>query len=117
MAVVAPRDRRNPGSGNGRSLNGDGALFCLSYVSTQCRPFPVGELTELLEKAREFNDSQEITGLLLHREDSFFQILEGRESAVRALFENICADERHERIEVVAEGCLLYTSDAADDRT
>jgi hypothetical protein len=42
----------------------------------------------------------------LHREDSFFQILEGEEDAVRELFGRICTDPRHERIELVAEGAI-----------
>ena len=61
-------------------------------------------LRELLETSRENNQRAGLTGLLLHRDDSFFQILEGDKAAVRSLFEKIAADPRHTRIEVVAEG-------------
>ena len=104
--MVAPRNRRAAGNGSGQPPSGDRPLFSLSYVSTQCRPFPADELQLLLLKARSFNDAKGITGLLLHREDSFFQILEGDEAAVRELFASICEDPRHERVEVVAEGAI-----------
>jgi hypothetical protein len=62
------------------------------------------ELRTLLEHARDRNQSLGITGILLHREDSFFQILEGDEDEVCQLYERIAADDRHERIEIVTEG-------------
>ena len=81
-----------------------GALYCLSYVSTQARPMSNADLVELLEDARDKNARLGITGLLLHRDDSFFQILEGEEEEVRGLFERISADVRHDRVEVVSQG-------------
>ena len=42
--------------------------------------------------------------LLLHREDSFFQVLEGEEDVVRQVFDKIQRDPRHERIKVLFEG-------------
>lgn len=82
----------------------DRDLFCLSYVSTECEPLGEGGLLELLETARVHNAGANITGLLLHRDESFFQILEGAEKVVRDLFARIKLDPRHERVEIVAEG-------------
>ncbi|MEE4276901.1 MAG: BLUF domain-containing protein, partial [Halieaceae bacterium] len=81
-----------------------GALYCISYVSTQTQHMDNDELLALLEIAREKNQSLGITGILLHREDSFFQILEGGEDEVCELYETIAADPRHDRIEIVTEG-------------
>ena len=81
-----------------------GALYCLSYVSTQSRPMTGDDLVTLLSHCREANAKIGVTGMLLHRGDSFFQILEGGEEEVRGLFDIISRDERHERIEVVTEG-------------
>ena len=50
------------------------------------------------------NQELDITGLLLHREGSFFQVLEGEEDAVRQVFDKIQRDPRHERIKVLFEG-------------
>ncbi|MEM9313551.1 MAG: BLUF domain-containing protein [Pseudomonadota bacterium] len=81
-----------------------GAIYCLSYVSTQTQAFGNGDLLQLLHAAREKNARLGITGLLLHRDDSFFQILEGGEEEVLQLFERISKDERHQRVEIVTEG-------------
>lgn len=62
------------------------------------------DLVALLSHSREANAKIGVTGMLLHRDDSFFQILEGGEEEVRGLFDIISRDERHERIEVVTEG-------------
>lgn len=79
-------------------------LYCLSYVSTQSEPFGGEALRALLKAARSNNQRFGITGLLLHRRDSFFQILEGDRDIVRWLFDRIMNDPRHERVEVVVEG-------------
>lgn len=91
---------------DGQSRDGS-ALYCLSYVSTQRSNMGNAELLEILEKARIKNESLGITGLLLHRGDSFFQILEGGCDEVTALFEVIRADPRHLRVEVVTEGPVV----------
>lgn len=87
-----------------RSPEHGGALYCLSYVSTQSRPMTSVDLLGLLKHCRESNARIGVTGMLLHRDDSFFQILEGGEDEVRGLFAKISRDERHDRIEVVTEG-------------
>ncbi len=79
-------------------------LYHLGYVSTQTHPMGGKELLKILKSARRSNEDVEITGLLLHREDSFFQVLEGEEDAVRQVFDKIQGDPRHERIKVLFEG-------------
>jgi hypothetical protein len=79
----------------------DADLYRLGYVSTQTRPMEAGDLIDLLNVARDANKELGVTGMLLHREDSFFQVIEGTRENVLALFERICSDPRHQRVEVL----------------
>jgi hypothetical protein len=64
------------------------------------------DLIDVLETARYSNEQRDITGLLLHREDSFLQVLEGDEDDVRDTFERIKGDQRHCRVKLLFEGPL-----------
>jgi len=79
-------------------------LYRLGYVSTQTRPIGTQEMLSLLQQAREANRECDVTGLLLHRENSFFQVLEGPERAVLEVFEKLKGDPRHQRIELLFQG-------------
>jgi hypothetical protein len=46
----------------------------------------------------------DLTGLLLHKDDRFVQVLEGREQVVRQLFATIQQDARHQAINILFEG-------------
>ena len=91
---------------DGADLEGGSSLYCLSYVSTQSEHMGNDELLAILEKSRVKNASLGITGLLMHRDDSFFQVLEGDREAVLTLFDTIRADKRHRRVEIVSEGTV-----------
>ena len=92
---------------------GTGGLFQLAYVSTLCEPMSSGEVVDLLGKARAYNQSRDVTGLLLMRGDSFFQVLEGCIDDVQTVFERVTADPRHHRIEVLFRE-PLYEREFAD---
>lgn len=79
-------------------------VYHLGYVSTQTMPLGSQELLGLLEAARKRNRGLGLTGVLLHRQDSFFQVLEGESSSVRQVFDSIQRDRRHHRVEVLFEG-------------
>jgi hypothetical protein len=72
-------------------------VHCI-YSSQSTHDFTVEELTALLANAREANARQGISGMLLHCDGSFFQILEGERAAVDAVFERIANDPRHTRV-------------------
>lgn len=72
-------------------------IHCI-YSSAATREFTPAELADLLKKAREFNELHDLTGMLLYAEGSFFQVLEGPEEVVAALYENIEKDKRHEQV-------------------
>ena len=67
----------------------------LSYFSHATSPMDDDELLALLNKARAKNFRRGIGGLLLYRDASFLQILEGRAADVEAAYETISKDPRH----------------------
>jgi hypothetical protein len=79
-------------------------LYHLGYVSTQTGFMSADDILRLLAVGRERNERNDITGLLLHRDDSFFQVLEGEADRVRQVFESIKRDRRHHRVEMLFEG-------------
>ena len=79
-------------------------LFHLGYVSTETGDIGSAGMVELLTEARRINTSRDITGLLLHRDRSFYQVMEGAEDIVRETFDRIEKDERHTEIDVLFEG-------------
>jgi len=70
----------------------------LAYSSLATRQFDHESLVELLTLARKFNESHDITGMLLYVDESFFQILEGDPDELHALYERIEHDNRHAKI-------------------
>ena len=91
--VTSPQQAQNPD-----------ALFHLGYVSTEAIKFSDEALVALLSEARSANTDRDVTGLLLYREGSFYQVLEGSESAVMATFQDIEGDPRHKEVRVLFNG-------------
>ena len=80
------------------------ALYHLGYVSTEAVKFSEEALVALLSEARNANADRDVTGLLLYREGSFYQVLEGSESAVMATFHDIEGDPRHKEVRILFNG-------------
>ncbi|MBL8889016.1 MAG: BLUF domain-containing protein [Planctomycetaceae bacterium] len=76
-------------------------LVRVIYVSGATVPFSEDDFSELMSGAREKNARLGISGILLFREGSFLQVLEGPSVAVDWLFETIQRDPRHSRLLVV----------------
>jgi hypothetical protein len=70
-------------------------LYTAVYVSSAVSPWTSSQLTTLLEQSRAKNTTLGITGLLLHRDGTFLQVLEGDEDVVRRLYAQIAQDPRH----------------------
>lgn len=64
-------------------------------------------LVDLLRYARARNTEERLSGLLLHVDGSFIQVLEGPTDAVDAAFDRISADPRHSRIVVLTRGPIV----------
>ncbi len=73
-------------------------LILLAYTSIAAHHMTHDELLSLLNSARTCNQRQGITGMLLYMDDCFFQVLEGEEQLVDALYEKICLDERNHHV-------------------
>ena len=71
------------------------------YASAASRAFDTEELAELLQAARDTNAKLGLTGMLLHAEGSFFQVLEGQADVVDALYAKIERDQRHEQVTLI----------------
>ena len=74
------------------------ALIQLVYASVATKPLTGEELNELVAAARANNARLGITGLLLYKNESFLQVLEGEEGKTSRLFEKIRMDSRHDSV-------------------
>jgi hypothetical protein len=97
MAAHRPADRRLP-----RQLSVD-ALIHLIYASTALRRLDAPALLGLLEQSRQDNAACGVTGLLLHEDGHFFQVLEGPQSVVEALYARIRQDPRHHKTVLIVQ--------------
>ena len=66
------------------------------------------DLADLLTRAREKNEHNSVTGMLLYKDGRFIQLLEGHEEQVRESFERICKDERHTAVEMLWHRYVQY---------
>jgi len=81
-------------------------LVHLAYVSTQTGEMSARDLLELLTTARQVNTERHLTGLLLHKNRSYFQVLEGSRAEVDRTFAAIEQDGRHHGVEVLFDESL-----------
>ncbi|MGI4886919.1 MAG: BLUF domain-containing protein [Janthinobacterium lividum] len=82
----------------------DGRVHHVLYRSRAVRPFSDGQLTDLLEQSRAWNEPRDLTGLLVYSRDGHFvQIIEGDALEVHALFARILRDPRHEQVTLLSE--------------
>ena len=79
-------------------------LLSLVYVSTARTRLRETELEQLLSLCRACNQQNAVTGVLLYNDGNFMQYLEGPDTAVRQIYQRICADPRHgQLIELMLE--------------
>lgn len=82
-------------------LKDDTKLIHLIYCSASVKPMGYSELGHILQRARENNLKNNITGILLYSEGSFLQVLEGSSNSVEQIFQSICSDRRHDNITMI----------------
>jgi len=73
-------------------------LIHLVYSSDASVAFSDLAVKALLEGARRNNSALGVTGVLLHIDSSFLQVLEGELTVVESLYEKIGLDKRHTRV-------------------
>jgi hypothetical protein len=74
------------------------------YASTASQVFTKPELQALLQEIRQKNIELGITGMLLHKDGNFMQVLEGEQEALTRLLTNIERDSRHRGLLVLLRG-------------
>lgn len=79
-------------------------IYRIIYLSAATELFPDDEIGNLLEISRHNNRDAGITGMMLYHDGSFFQVLEGDEPAVTALYARICRDPRNHRHTLLWQG-------------
>lgn len=87
-------------------------IFYLIYNSVESNPFDADMIKILLNQGRDFNEQNDITGILLYvkgqkitkSKGRFMQLLEGDERIVRKLYNKITNDARHESITLLQIG-------------
>jgi hypothetical protein len=94
-------------------INGN-KFYYLIYVSQAVKPMSDEDHLKLVEQSYFNNKELEITGLLLYQSKGeadahigrYMQLLEGRESEIKLLFQKISSDSRHNRVTLINEGYL-----------
>jgi hypothetical protein len=76
------------------------------YRSSAVEPMSNAELLELLGRARVVNTEMGLTGVLLHADGSFFQVLEGEPDAVDELYPRIARDRRHQNVVMIVREAI-----------
>lgn len=77
--------------------------FAISYLSTANRDINQDEVAELLDLTEVRNITAGVNGLLIYSDGNFFEVIEGEETKIKELFENIKEDPRHRNIMIVFE--------------
>ncbi|MBO9674085.1 MAG: BLUF domain-containing protein [Sphingobacteriaceae bacterium] len=87
-------------------------IFYLIFTSVESSLFSSDKLKALLNQCKDFNNRNNITGILLYvrglqitkSKGRFMQLLEGDERIIRRLFKKIVNDERHESVVLLQIG-------------
>ncbi len=73
----------------------EATVIQMIYVSAATGPFSTAQLEALLQTSRDNNEAVGVSGMLLHDDGTFLQVLEGPEDEVESLYERIGRDTRH----------------------
>ena len=77
-------------------------LTRLVYISRAVGPQTTTVTTQILETARAFNKSHNLTGVLCQGKGLYVQVLEGERSVINSLYRRIVADNRHDQTDIVS---------------
>ena len=81
-------------------------LFYTIYASSAQIRLSQGDLLELLKKARISNEAHGLTGMLLYRNGTYLQYLEGQRADVDGLLRRLREDPRHKAMRILREGAV-----------
>jgi len=77
------------------------ALRRIVYTSQASEQFSKRSLLDLLHESRAFNTIDNISGVLMHRNGYFLQVIEGESEAVDNLFKRLLRDPRHNEVKII----------------
>jgi Sensors of blue-light using FAD len=75
----------------------------LLYVSNAARDIPASDLDDILTEARARNAGRGLSGILIHVDGGFLQILEGARETVMQVYGRIAQDKRHSHPHVLVD--------------
>jgi len=79
-------------------------MYELVYQSVSVANMTAGELTRMVTAARKFNETQNISGVLIFDGEKFLQILEGEKSCIEEVYGKIKNDKRHKNVNTMWRG-------------
>jgi len=85
-------------------------LISLTFISTPTLPFSFLGLSRLLCHIYLNNQTNDITGILIFKDNQFTQILEGQESSVEKIWLTIQKDERHTDLQLLSKESIEMRS-------
>lgn len=74
----------------------------LIYMSVSAKELTAPDLEQILEASRRYNSENHITGLLVVKENTFLQVLEGDSEVIKPLFQKVRTDQRHREISIIS---------------
>jgi hypothetical protein len=80
------------------------SVYHVLYHSRTTLGLILADVEALVDWSRHYNAQHQLTGLLLYSDERFVQVVEGEETAVRALFARIQQDARHTQVVTLSEG-------------
>ena len=83
-------------------------MFELIYVSTAAKLMTKDDLQTILMESMRHNSDNNITGILLYDQGSFWQVLEGSKKEVLSIFKKIKKDKRHFNVVTISEKEIEY---------
>ena len=79
------------------------SLHQIIYTSQASEQFNKRNLLDLLHTSRGYNTIDNISGLLMHRNGYFLQIIEGEQDVIKDLFQRLNNDTRHINIKLILD--------------
>tara|TARA_R110002074_G_scaffold257269_7_gene429767 strand:+ start:7520 stop:7936 length:417 start_codon:yes stop_codon:yes gene_type:complete len=82
------------------------ALRRIVYTSQASEKFSKRSLLDLLHESRAFNAIDNISGVLMHKNGYFLQVIEGNSEVIDNLFKRLLKDSRHKKIKKVLDSTV-----------
>jgi len=82
----------------------------LLYVSQAARDIPASDLDDILVAARANNPARGLSGMLIHIDGGFLQVLEGERDQVMQMYGRIAEDPRHTHPRVLVDRAVAARS-------